>query len=200
MLEYKPKISVGFDFPIELYLIGKNNIEAKYVYSHSQALEQAFNYINKKSLISIHVSSTSEAVKKVKEEYEKGLYYSYAIGNKRSARLFNLDIIEKLDIDNNFTRFILIGDHDIEEDNNKTLLIFKVDNKPGSLYKFLEYFYDNKINLSKIESIPIRNGTWEYLFILEYEGDKSLIDKEKINGEIFYIEDYKYLGIKKYME
>ncbi|BFI73423.1 prephenate dehydratase [Nanoarchaeota archaeon] len=179
---------------IELYLIGKRNIDGKYVYSHPQAIEQATEYIRNKNLIPIQSSSTSEAVRIVKEKYNNNIFDSYAIANRKAAEIYNLDIIEKIETINNYTRFLLIGKEKIIDKGNRTIIIFNVENKPGSLYKFLEYFAKKNINLSKIESIPIKNGKWEYLFIVEYEGDKEIIDKKEINGKILYIDDY-YLKI-----
>ncbi|MGC9079986.1 MAG: prephenate dehydratase [Nanopusillaceae archaeon] len=192
------KLSLGFDLPIELYLIGEENINARYVYSHQQAIEQARDYIIRKGLIPIPVSSTSEAVRKLVEEYRENIYDKYAIANKKAAQIYGMNIIEKIDIKNNFTRFLLIGKEKFDLDINgeyRTILIFELENKPGSLYKFLEYFYENNINLSKIESIPIKNGRWEYYFILEYEGDKSLIEKDKLKGKIIFMDDYKFIKI-----
>jgi prephenate dehydratase len=201
LLKYKPKLLMGFDLPIELYLIGKKGIEAKYVYSHPQAIEQVKEYINKLGLIPIYVSSTSEAVRKLLEEYSKGNYEYVAIGSKEAAMEYGLDIIDKIELKGNYTRFILIGNKDIEYRKNRTIVMFTLEDRPGSLYKFLEYFYLKNINLTKIESIPQRNGKWKYIFIIEYEGDSRKINKEEMKGKILYIGSYKYVrNIKKYME
>lgn len=122
-----------------------------------------------------------------------GKYDALAIINRNAANLYNLEIIEKIPTENNYTRFLLISNEDLKvlnEEKNRTIIIFTLENKPGSLYNFLEYFARRNINLSKIESIPLRNGNWEYIFILEYEGNKNSIDLKELKGNILYIEDY----------
>jgi len=188
-LEYKPKINFGFDLKIKLYLAGREDSNPRYVYSHPQAIEQAKSYLDKLNLKIIPVSSTSEAAKKAREDKN-----ALALTNIKASERYNLKIMQQVPINNNYTRFLVISKEKLPLDLelNRFVMIFQLENKPGSLYNFLEYFAKNNINLTKIESIPKKDGSWEYLFILEGESDKKSIDVKELNkkGKVLYLEDY----------
>jgi prephenate dehydratase len=60
-----------------------------------------------------------------------------------------------------------------ETGNDKTSIIFSIKDEPGSLYKIIENFHKNNVNLTKIESRPTRVNTWEYNFYADFEGHKN---------------------------
>jgi chorismate mutase/prephenate dehydratase len=75
------------------------------------------------------------------------------------------------DLSNNITRFLAIGKMPTKPSgDDKTSLVFSAKDKPGVLHKMLQPFAQSRINLSKIESRPIKNKPWEYLFFLDLLG------------------------------
>jgi len=78
------------------------------------------------------------------------------------------------DQSNNITRFLAIGYSESKPGvKDKTSLVFSVKDEPGILYRMLEPFAASSINLSKIESRPIKNKPWEYMFFLDLKGHKE---------------------------
>ena len=57
--------------------------------------------------------------------------------------------------------------------NDKTSIIFSIKHEPGSLYRIIENFHKNNVNLTKIESRPTRTNTWEYNFYVDFEGHQK---------------------------
>ena len=85
------------------------------------------------------------------------------IGSPNSAKIYDLDILchDCGDDANNSTRFVII-----EKTPNKTVtghdkssIVFAIDNKPGSLYSAIELLAKSGINMTKIESRPMKKGT-----------------------------------------
>jgi len=148
----------------------------KVIYSHPQAFAQTKTWI-KKNLPNanlINMNSTAQAVKKVKELNEEK---NAAIGTEFASRIHGLKILSSNIEDNpsNFTRFLIISKkaNETKSDKLKTSLVFVVKHVPGALYKALKVFSDANINLTKIESRPRRKGKWEYIFLMDFEGDKN---------------------------
>jgi len=76
------------------------------------------------------------------------------------------------DYEFNITRFFVIGGHQ-PTDADKTTLVFALPSTPGSLFKALSVFALRDINLSKLESRPIRGRPWEYLFYVDIEARRD---------------------------
>lgn len=146
------------------------------IYSHPQAFAQVRTWIktNLPNANLININSTAEAVKKVKElNMEK----NGAIGTEFASKIQDLKILSSNieDHPSNFTRFIIISkkENEIKGEKIKTSLVFVVKHVPGALYKALKVFSDENLNLTKIESRPRRRGKWEYIFLMDFEGDKE---------------------------
>jgi chorismate mutase/prephenate dehydratase len=78
------------------------------------------------------------------------------------------------DQSHNITRFLVIGKEEPEPTtNDKTSLVFSVKDRPGILHRMLEPFAKRRINLTKIESRPIKNKPWEYMFFIDVRGHKK---------------------------
>jgi len=58
-------------------------------------------------------------------------------------------------------------------ENSKTSIIFSVKHESGALYQIINEFYQQKINLTKIESRPNKNTAWEYNFYVDFEGHQD---------------------------
>ncbi|HXF75755.1 MAG TPA: ACT domain-containing protein, partial [Methylomirabilota bacterium] len=71
----------------------------------------------------------------------------------------------------NITRFVVIGKSGSRPSGeDKTSLVFSVKDRPGVLHRMLQPFARRRINLTKIESRPIKNKPWEYMFFLDLRG------------------------------
>jgi chorismate mutase/prephenate dehydratase len=150
--------------------------DIKNIYSHPQAFAQTRVWLksNLPKVNLIDVSSTAEAVRKVKELNDK----SYAaIGTEFACRVYDLKILSSKieDEPSNFTRFLVISNKEnpLKTENMKTSVLFVTKHVPGALYWVLKIFSDAQINLLKIESRPRRKGRWEYIFFMDFQGDKD---------------------------
>ncbi len=148
------------------------------IYSHPQGYNQCKNFIEEHFLSDVEfipTYSTSAAAQKAKEDPEGA-----AICSAIAAKLYKLPIhFEKIE-DNlaNQTRFLILSDFkNAPGSNDKTSIIAKTDNAPGSLVNFLKNFQDHGINLTKIESRPLREEHYKSMFFIDFKGH---IDDENI--------------------
>lgn len=114
------------------------------------------------------VSSSAEAA--VQAARNKG---SAAIATEESARLYKLKILagNLEDHPGNYTRFLVISKFSsVPSKQDKTSILFSVPHKAGSLYASLKPFSKGKINLTKIESRPVKRKAWEYIFYIDFMG------------------------------
>lgn len=183
LIKYKIKVIGEIYLKIEHNLLGIkiNNLNKTQrlkiinkVFSHYKALEQCSNFFKKyKWMEKVSFEDTAGAAQFIKNSHNP----SYgAIASRLSAKIYNLNIILKNieDSKNNYTRFLIIANKNIKVKNpNKCSLVFYLKHKPGSLYRALKTFAENKINLTKIESRPIINKPFEYLFYLDFEFSKN---------------------------
>ncbi|WEK55371.1 MAG: prephenate dehydratase [Candidatus Cohnella colombiensis] len=146
----------------------------KKIMSHPVAMAQCLQFIRS------HIpnaeletlSSTTESVRTVQANPGKGWA---AIGTKLAASDLGLDLLEEkvTDHDNNFTRFLLVGQESLEFPNashHKTsILITPPDDYPGALHQVLSAFSWRRINLSRIESRPTKKKLGNYYFYLDIE-------------------------------
>jgi len=100
--------------------------------------------------------------------------HTAAIAGRQAALRYRLRIVAAniQDQPNNFTRFLVIsGDGHAEPTrDDKTSVLFSVPHEPGALYRVLQPFARHKINLSTIESRPLKGRAWEYVFFLDLSG------------------------------
>ncbi len=159
---------------IEHCLIGTGSIdEIDTVYSHPQALGQCRKFIEKHGMKTIPTYDTAGSVKMVKE-LKKENYAS--IASKDAALIHQMPVILENIANNlnNYTRFLILSKGDNSETgNDKTSIIFSIKHEPGSLFRIIENFHRNNVNLTKIESRPTKANTWEYNFYVDFEGHKS---------------------------
>lgn len=155
------------------------------VLSHPQALAQCRNYIKKRNFNSIPTYDTAGSVRLIKEEK---ILDAAAIASKNAAEFYDMKILDQNieDRKNNFTRFLVLSDQKtIPTKNDRTSMIFGLKHTPGSLFSVLQEFNNNKINLTKIESRPIKEKPWEYNFYVDLEGH---IEEENIKNTLDKIE------------
>ncbi len=143
----------------------------KTIYSHEQAISQCNEYIKKLSVDSVCMENTAVAAKMVSSSEDDTIA---CICSEKCARLYGLKVLEKgiQDNANNFTRFICISkDLRIIKGADKISIMTSLENKPGSLNKTLSLFASEGLNLSKLESRPIPNCQFEFMFYFDFEGD-----------------------------
>lgn len=141
------------------------------IYSHSQGIEQCESFLGKhKEWNLVPFRSTATSAKKVAEEKDP---HHAAIASKLAAQIYGLEILapDIQDRKENYTRFIIIGRQMETEHADKVSIMFSLDHASGTLYRTLQYFADRGINLVKIESRPLPDSLWHYLFYLDFEGE-----------------------------
>jgi chorismate mutase / prephenate dehydratase len=142
------------------------------VYSHPQGFLQCSDFLKKyPNLKTISYYNTAMSVEFVKKADKKG--YA-AIASKKAAELYGVDII-KSSINtntNNYTRFVIISNEmEVKKDSNKISVVLSLPHTQGSLYKIIKCIADRNLNMLKIESRPIANVPWQYLFYMDFEGN-----------------------------
>lgn len=140
------------------------------IYSKPQALSQCREWLsrNMPQAKIYDVTSTSTAAKLAETKPGVG-----AIASREAAVQYGLNIVAENIEDNahNITRFAIIGDHDTNQTgSDRTALLLQIPHTPGSLSESLTAFKNNKINLTWIESFPLRGPETGYLFFLDFEG------------------------------
>jgi chorismate mutase / prephenate dehydratase len=158
--------------------------EIKRVYLHPQTFGQCRQWLAKNlshaECLAI-ASSNADAARRAVDDKE-----SAAVAGQNAAELYNLQILasqieDELD---NTTRFVILGKHAVAPTGrDKTSLILSAANRPGALHDMLESFKNKGLNLTRIESRPSRQGTWEYMFFVDVEGhinDPALADATQL--------------------
>jgi prephenate dehydratase len=187
LLEF-PLSIVGEVFqPIEHKLLGLPGASLehiKHVYSHPQALWQCERFLSALSAKQHAFYDTAGAAKWVAEQ--RNPHYA-AIAGPLAARLYRLEVLcERIaDYEHNITRFLLVAPASFHlaaqtraqdqgaAQNWKTSLVIELSHVPGALYRALGIFAAHRLNLTKLESRPLRTEPWRYRFYLDFEGRVS---------------------------
>ncbi|MDA0806488.1 MAG: prephenate dehydratase [Planctomycetota bacterium] len=143
------------------------------IYSKPQAFSQCRNWLNRHMPHArLHdVTSTSTAAQLARDKPGAA-----AIASGRAAVEYGLEVVaaDVQDNKNNVTRFAIIGDHvPAPTGSDRTALLLQIPHKPGALSDALVAFKNHKVNLSWIESFPLRGPEAGYLFFLDFEGHQS---------------------------
>ncbi len=143
------------------------------VYSHPQGLLQSKEFLDEYDWQQIAYANTAMAAKKIKEDNDK---HQAAIASKRAAELYDLEILKPcINFANtNATRFVILTTKSLyRKDAKKISISFALPHKSGSLYNILGHFIHNDINMTSIESSPLKDCPWEYKFFITFEGNLS---------------------------
>ena len=155
------------------------------VFSHPAALDQCRNFFESHdSIAPIPYYDTAGAVKMLSES---GLTNAGAIASPHAAKTYNMHIIKNSleDEKTNFTRFLLLSKKDKKfKGTAKTSIVFSMKNQAGVLYKALSVFALRDIDLSKIESRPLRKQAWQYHFYVDFEGS---IQEERVKKALDHL-------------
>ena len=183
--------------PVKQHLMvhpaNKDNLQdVNLIYSHSHAIAQCHKFLHKnfKNIPFESATSTAAAAKMVMGNPEVNIA---AIANELAAKEYGLSIVQRNihDFDNNHTSFVILSEKNIaiptmEASNNKTTLMITLPaDHAGALHQVLSAFAWRKINLSKIESRPMKTGIGNYFFIIDVE---MKLDEVLIPGAIAELE------------
>jgi chorismate mutase/prephenate dehydratase len=140
------------------------------VVSHQQSLAQCRQWLDEHlpGIERLPASSNAEAARRSRDE--RG---TAAIGGQTAAEVYGLTILanEIEDRPDNTTRFLVIGEKTCPPTgNDRTSILFAINDRPGSLVNALKSFEHLHINLSKIESRPSKRKDWEYIFHVDLSG------------------------------
>ena len=169
--------------------------DIKEIYSHEQAINQCARYLQKFSSVKIiPCENTAMAAKYVSEADGSAA----ALSSRSCAKLYGLTSLEESvqDQGNNYTRFICISkDLEIYPGADRTSLMLVLPHTPGSLYKVLSRFYALGINLNKLESRPMPERDFEFMFYFDLDTPVYSPQFIQLMGELQNIcEEFNYLG------
>lgn len=143
------------------------------VYSHPQALAQCSAFLETLHAVEEPVYDTAGSAKMIRERKMRDVA---AIAGEKAGALYGLNTLRKgiEDFPENFTRFLVVGQSQpARTGKDKTSIVFGTKHTPGSLYRALSQLASRGINLTKIESRPIKGKPWEYVFFVDFEGHQS---------------------------
>ena len=163
--------------PIRHVLVGapgSDPADAPVVYSHPQALAQCRRRLQELVPGAQPVASLSTAAAIESALAEPG---ALAIGNQRAAELYGARVLQPdlADESDNETRFVVLAraDHPATGDDKTSIAFTTQHDRPGSLMEALTLFYEQDINLTRVESRPTRRQLGTYIFLLDMEGHRT---------------------------
>jgi prephenate dehydratase len=180
----------------EIYLRIRHNLivmpgtkfkDIKTVISHPVALDQCEKFFEKFPDVKIETSyDTSGSVKDLVDSNRTDMA---AIAGKRSCEIFGGEILMESiqDYEENYTRFVLLGENFVYTPAaDKTSVVFSFQNKPGALFKSLSVFALRDIDLTRIESRPIAERPWEYIFYIDFLGN---LDDLRVKNALNHLQE-----------
>lgn len=166
------------------------------IYSHQQAINQSRQFLDSLPNVTVHVAENTAAAAKMVAE--SGRTDVAALSSRSCAELYNLVALARnvQDSDANYTRFACIAkDLEIYPGAERTSLMVVTKNDPGSLYKVLARFYALDINLVKLESRPIPNSDFDFMFYFDVECPVAAPEFASLIASLDDVcEEYRYLG------
>lgn len=178
-LDYNFEIIGEYNLNVRHCLLAKNSTQlkdVKKIFSHPQALAQCSQFIEKNSFMGFSVFDTAGSAKKLTKIPDNDCA---AIASEIAAKHYKLKILKRdfQNDKNNTTRFLLVkkrGKYFPFERKlpkaDKSSLIFELKSIPAALYKCLGGFATNQVNLTKIESRPLKRTKFQYLFYIDIDG------------------------------
>lgn len=164
----------------EVYLHIKQNLlvnhgvkleDIKEVHSHTMALQQCYDFLDKYKWKLVETEDTALSAKHIAQNKSKHIA---AIASKLAGELYNLHMIAPAiqTMKNNYTRFLILQREELApkiEDANKASVNFVTDHSKGSLARVLTKIAEGGINLSKLQSFPIPGSDFKYSFHADME-------------------------------
>ncbi len=163
-------------------LIGYGRIsDVRQAWSHPQALGQCRRFLEGRKMRAVPAYDTAGSIKNVRDAKDREVA---GIASREAAELYGVPVIAEDIADNssNYTRFLILAARGRDTSGlapppgaggtaaYKTSIILSLKHEPGSLYRVIRNFYENDVNMTKIESRPTRGNAWEYNFYVDFEG------------------------------
>ena len=166
------------------------------IYSHEQAISQCAAFLEKLPNVNvIPVANTAVAAEMVAKSARHDVA---ALSSRSCAELYGLECLAASvqDKGNNRTRFICISKNlEIYPGSDKTSIMMILPHKPGSLYRVLARLYTLGINVTKLESRPIPDREFEFMFYFDLETSIYSEEFVQLICELDELcEEFKYLG------
>jgi prephenate dehydratase len=201
LLKYDFAICAETSVRIVLNLIAPPGLpfrEVRKVYSHPVALNQCLDFFARhRKLKRETFYDTAGSVKMLMAERPEN---SAAIASELAAKIYKGKILKKgiEDDRQNFTRFFLLEPNGAKpriprgasKRPWKTSLVFSTRNVPGALFKALSALALRDLNLTKIESRPLRGKPWEYMFYVDLMGHQEDMAVRKALGHLEELADF----------
>ncbi|MBA2664486.1 MAG: prephenate dehydratase [Bradymonadaceae bacterium] len=158
------------------------------VLSHPQALSQCEHYLRDLKLRWRASQDTAGSARLVRHEQLRGVA---AIASRRAAEVYELEILAAgiEDDPQNYTRFIILArtpQIPAATTAAKTSIVFSLNDQPSALFKALSVFALRDIDLTKLESRPLRGQRFQYLFYLDFAGN---VDDERAQKALRHLEE-----------
>jgi prephenate dehydratase len=169
------------------------------VHSHSMAIQQCLKFLDNYNWKLVESEDTALSAKNIHQHKSKHIA---AIASTFAAELYQLEVIvpDIHTVKNNYTRFLILQNEEEAqpiENANKATITFHTDNSRGSLARVLTKIAEGGIDLSKLQSFPIPETTWQYIFGVDMEFE-TLDQFYKVIESIKPIaQDLKLYGIYK---
>ena len=199
MMRHNFRIVRSTRLKIDHSLMAKNGTrleQLREIFSHEQAISQCSEFL--KSLDGVKLTcceNTAAAAKLVAESDRDDVA---ALCSRNCAALYDLTSLREAvqNQANNYTRFICISRNlEIYPGADRTSLMMVLPHRPGSLYKVLSRFYALGINLNKLESRPIPERDFEFMFYFDLDTSVYSPQFIQLMGELGSIcESFNYLG------
>ena len=170
------------------------------VNSHPVALAQCRNFLQRHPQMKVvEADDTAKSAEIIREKNMRG---HAAICSKYAAELYGMKVLEESIETNkhNFTRFLVVADTWRADDlrqrgqSNKATIVFSLPHNEGSLSQVLSIFSFYRINLTKIQSLPIIGREWEYLFYVDVIFNDYLRFRQSIDAVSPLTRELKILG------
>ncbi|HBJ17654.1 MAG TPA: bifunctional chorismate mutase/prephenate dehydratase [Clostridiales bacterium] len=170
--------------------------DIKTIYSHEQAINQCGDFL--RSLTGVHIVPVENTALASEMVAKSGSREVAALSSRSCAELYGLQCLAASvqDRGNNRTRFICISKHlEIYPGADKTSIMMVTPHKPGALYKVLARLYTLGINVTKLESRPIPDREFEFMFYFDLETSIYSEEYVQLMCELDELcEEFKYLG------
>ena len=157
------------------------------IFTHEQAVKQCSQFLEQASHIKVSMSAnTAAAARFVAESGQNDIA---AIASEDCAKLYNLAVLGKniQNNNNNYTRFICIAKKcEIFDNADKISLMLTLEHKAGSLYEVLRQFAELQLNLTKLESRPIADTDFDYMFYFDFQAN---IEKDAVYDFLVRLND-----------
>lgn len=170
--------------------------DVKEIYSHEQAISQCAAFLQQHPGIRVvPCENTAVAAKMVADSSRRDIA---ALASRECMRLYHLEPLAESvqDQGNNHTRFICISkDLEIYPGADRSSLMLTLPHQPGSLYKLLSRFYALGINMNKLESRPMPERNFEFMFYFDLETSVYSPEFMQLMAELPSLCDsFSYLG------